>query len=35
MTRQELDSWTEDFEIFHARFADVFARSEPREQAAK
>ncbi len=35
MTPQELDSWTEDFEIFHARFANVFARSEPREQVAK
>ena len=35
MTPEELDSWTEDFEAFHARFTKVFARSEPREQAAK
>lgn len=32
---EELDSWATDFEAFHARFAHLFARSEPREQAAK
>lgn len=31
----ELDDWAEDFFDFHARFADLFARSEPRQQAAK
>ncbi len=35
MTIEELDKWADDFESFHARFADLFARSEPREQAAK
>ncbi len=35
MTSEELGGWTEDFEAFHARFAHLFARSEPREQAAK
>ena len=35
MTPEELESWAEDFEAFHGRFAHLFARSEPREQAAK
>jgi SRSO17 transposase len=35
MTLEELDAWREDFEQFHARFADLFARSESREQAKK
>ncbi len=35
MTPEELEVWAEDFEAFHARFAHLFARSEPREQAAK
>jgi SRSO17 transposase len=35
MTTEELDEWADDFEAFHARFAGLFARSEPREQAAK
>ena len=35
MIPEELESWAEDFEAFHARFAHLFARSEPREQAAK
>jgi len=33
VTQQELDTWAEDFESFHARFAHLFARSEPREQS--
>src|SRR4051812_22757840 len=33
--RPELDRFAEDFAAFHARFADLFLRSEPREQAAK
>lgn len=33
MTRQELETWAEDFESFHARFAHLFVRSEPREQS--
>jgi SRSO17 transposase len=35
MTLDELDTWADDFVAFHARFADLFARSESREQAAK
>lgn len=35
MTPEELEAWAEDFEAFHARFAHLFARSEPRQQAAK
>ena len=35
MTTEELAKWADDFEAFHARFADLFARSEPREQAAR
>jgi SRSO17 transposase len=31
----DLDVFAADFEEFQARFADLFARSEPREQAAK
>lgn len=33
--RPELDRFAADFTAFHARFADLFARSEPRAQAAK
>src|SRR5206468_11947914 len=33
MTKEELEQWQDDFEAFHARFADLFARSESREQA--
>jgi hypothetical protein len=32
---EELDSWSTDFEAFHASFAHLFARREPRQQAAK
>ena len=32
---EELDGWAADFEAFHARFAHLFARREPRQQAAK
>lgn len=35
MTPEGLEEWAGDFEAFHARFAGFFARSEPREQAAK
>lgn len=35
MTPDELDRWSDAFTAFHARFADLFARSETREQAAK
>ncbi len=35
MIPEELEVWAEEFEAFHARFAHIFARSEPREQAAK
>jgi len=35
MTSEELDTWAEAFEAFHARFASLFARREPREQAKK
>lgn len=35
MTSAELDQWADDFAAFHARFAHLFVRSEPREQAAK
>jgi len=35
MTTEELDEWADDFEAFRARFAGLFARREPREQAAK
>jgi SRSO17 transposase len=35
MTIEELEQWQEEFEAFHARFADLFERSESREQAKK
>ena len=35
MTIEELEQWQEAFEQFHARFADLFERSESREQARK
>jgi SRSO17 transposase len=35
MTIEELEQWQEEFEQFHARFADLFERSESREQARK
>ena len=35
MTQEELEQWREEFEAFHARFADLFERSESREQAKK
>ncbi len=35
MTIEELEAWQEEFERFHARFADLFERSESREQAKK
>ena len=35
MELQELDSWADEFEAFHARFADLFSRQEPRDQSRK
>src|SRR5947209_6985486 len=35
MTTEELEQWQDDFEAFHARFADLFERSESREQVRK
>jgi len=35
MTTEELDEWADDFEAFQARFAGLFARSEPRKQATE
>ena len=35
MTEEELNDWAEDFEAFHARFAHIFGRQEPRQQAQK
>jgi SRSO17 transposase len=35
MTEEELNEWAEDFEAFHARFAPIFGRKEPRQQAKK
>ncbi|GHO90714.1 hypothetical protein KSF_007620 [Reticulibacter mediterranei] len=35
MTLSELEQWQEAFEQFHARFSDLFERSESREQAKK
>ena len=35
MEVEELNAWAEDFESFHARFADLFGRREPREEIAK
>src|ERR1700726_1561736 len=33
MTQEELEQWQDDFDAFHVRFADLFERSESREQA--
>jgi SRSO17 transposase len=35
MTQEELEQWQDEFDAFHARFADLFERSESREQARK
>jgi SRSO17 transposase len=35
MNAEELDKWADDFAAFHARFASLFGRSEPRRQAMK
>ena len=35
MEAEDLQEWAEEFTAFHARFASLFGRSEPREQAAK
>ena len=35
MDIEDLSEWSDDFEAFLARFADLFGRSEPREQARK
>src|SRR5437764_577313 len=35
MREEELEQWQDDFDAFHARFADLFERSESREQARK
>jgi SRSO17 transposase len=35
MTEEELNGWAEDFEAFQARFAHIFGRKEPRQQAKK
>ena len=35
MTEEELEQWQDEFDAFHARFADLFERSESREQARK
>lgn len=35
MTTEELDKWADGFEAFQARFAGLFRRSEPREQAVE
>lgn len=35
MTIEELNEWADDFETFHARFAPIFGRKEPRAQAQK
>ncbi len=35
MTKEELEQWQDEFDAFHARFADLFERSESREQARK
>jgi SRSO17 transposase len=34
-TMADIDRWSDDFTAFHARFADIFGRKEPRAQAAK
>jgi len=31
----DLDEWRDDFEAFHARFADLFVRSEPRARSKR
>src|SRR6266852_891951 len=33
MTKEALEQWQDEFDAFHARFADLFERSESREQA--
>jgi SRSO17 transposase len=35
MQLEDLDGWADAFAAFHARFADLFPRSESRQQAAK
>jgi SRSO17 transposase len=35
MEREDLEEWSGDFASFHARFACVFHRREPREQSVK
>jgi SRSO17 transposase len=35
MVSQELEEWADDFAAFHARFAPLFGRKEPRAQAVK
>jgi SRSO17 transposase len=35
MQLEELSQWSDEFEAFHARFADLFRRAEPREQSRK
>ncbi|MHB0859395.1 MAG: transposase [Anaerolineae bacterium] len=35
MEAKELQEWAEEFAAFHARFASLFGRREPRRQAAK
>jgi SRSO17 transposase len=35
MELYELESWADEFDAFHARFADLFCRQEPREQSRK
>jgi SRSO17 transposase len=35
MIHAELDEWADDFTAFHARFAHLFGRTEPRQQAVK
>lgn len=35
MIPNDLAQWGDDFEVFHARFARFFERSEPRQQAVK
>jgi hypothetical protein len=35
MTEVEVEQWQDEFDAFHARVADLFERSESREQAGK
>jgi SRSO17 transposase len=35
MTIEELDEWADDFAVFHARFAHLFGRREPREEVVQ